>query len=331
MKMNPVAMHTPSDTACGGNTNNKSSVTRRSRRGVNFSDLLSSKQKSSTSFVRSRPGMIPLLVRTQSSTSMTLSSTTCSSIDNLTNADIDDDEPYEQNAPLSASAIPEDDLGQHRVVPTCTTLKQGILKKQSAEVYNSTAKHGKNVRFESRILTFTATDYDDIPYHCIWWSKLEIKDNKVEQQKFTVYDEHVKAIAREYLFAYNKGRKQVHEHSISNKKGVLSKEYYHSLVLGRTYGFAGLEQYSRVFLDTLNENRSIVKEIVHRHRELNEKKVNNRNILLGMSPNNNTGWNGLYDDIAEQLGMYARALTSADRSWAFLLGNADKEAAAAQQ
>lgn len=156
------------------------------------------------------------------------------------------------------------------------------------------------VRFRSKNM---ATVYHVEPYlkysSELWWNENEITDRKCSQESKVM-----QASSSEYLRAMIKGRSQVVDRTNSKSKSLLSKELFKEIVGGRSQGLAGLEQYSSLYSECRDKKQRVVPATVRKYLELRASKDSN---------------------IAESIGSYARSLSSADRSWAFILGNADTE------
>lgn len=170
------------------------------------------------------------------------------------------------------------------------------------------------------------------PYACdLWWTKEEVYENKQHQSDFTGSSDAAKDLARLYLRGVHNGRKQIRdaqelhaqEQDLNKTDRTspvnisISTENFKGLVKGRLHGLAGLEMY----MDKRDDVRIITKQVVQKYSDRRAERVNNHLAAFDTAEQ----YENDFDDI--EFYTHVRSLTASDRSWAFVIGRADMEAA----
>ena len=149
----------------------------------------------------------------------------------------------------------------------------------------------------------------------LWYTRADERDVFSQPGLETVADT---ARAEKFMRAYTQARKQVYpkawfegKNPVPSKPEKLSTALYDEIVVGKIYGFAGLDQYSY----NLKKTRRI-----HIHHT----------VLMITAAYFDCGSNneGTLDDKAKLVRSYSRSLSAVDRYWSTAIGQSDADAAA---
>lgn len=151
----------------------------------------------------------------------------------------------------------------------------------------------------------------------LWYTRNDEKDIFSQPGLETVIDT---TRAETYMRAYTQARKQVYPKTwfdgktpVPSKPEKLSTILYDEIVIGKIYGFAGLDQYSF--------NLKKTRRIHIQHTVLMIAAA-----YYDCLSNCNEG--GSLEDKAKLLRSYSRSLTAVDRYWSTAIGQSDADAAA---
>lgn len=194
---------------------------------------------------------------------------------------------------------------------------KSILKTGSSERVVTVGKR-KSVHFKSRSqATVHRVDSFQRFASDLWWSKDEMRRNKEAQSDMTKEKQEVQLVARDYLLGIERGRKQVitdqnYDRAVEGlENSYISEEYYKKIVAGRINGNAGLEVFTDSHFDYRRKERLIVANIVYQYS----------NLLQSCTTQS---------EVDYKLCSYARSFSLPNRSWARVLGNADRDAVIAE-
>jgi hypothetical protein len=207
----------------------------------------------------------------------------------------------------------------------CTKL-QGILlnnnKNQNTTTTILRRKKHKNVRFmggNHKIMKPTIHtvpplfEYSDD----LWWTREEINQCKASQANFSLASSDAKDAAKLYLKSIHNGPNQLAvgigakaiPSEITTFLSILPEDTYRNLVLGKAYGFSGLELYNTKSYDAKRQkslgNIKLIAKTYH-----HDVYVQRQDCF----------------EVSERIRQQAEALSAADRSWAYISAQADQDA-----
>jgi hypothetical protein len=160
----------------------------------------------------------------------------------------------------------------------------------------------------------------------LWWSKDEMRQRRIDMSSKTLMEYRSEEICqiKQYANTYHSARQQLivsnhppQEGHTKARISILSDEYK-IIVRGKSKGWVGLERQTKLSscsnCDTTKilNSQTIVKQIVQAYAEMTFRH--------NIHPN----------DSARMLRALSRSLTSVDRSWAVIMGNADRDALLSQ-
>lgn len=192
----------------------------------------------------------------------------------------------------------------------------------------------KHVSFNDNKITWTIVESYKGYSADLWWSKDEVKQRQIDMnQVLFEYSQEELGNIRQYTNAYHNARKKsiVSKHHnndsidlTSKSKINLSNEDYKSIVRGKANGWDGLEKVilSSSKSTTSMTRQSIVQTILNSYYDMKYKKINQDSISSSQNKNN---------DPENRLRSLSKSLTSSDRSWAVVMGNADRDALSLRQ
>lgn len=154
----------------------------------------------------------------------------------------------------------------------------------------------------------------------IWWSKEEIKQRQLDMSKvlFEYTSDELFKIGK-YTDAYHNARHQSviskhhnNKNSMDKSKINLSNDDYKMIVNGKSNGWDGLEKVSSSSNKNFMTRQMIVTKIVNAQYDKS-----------GCHIDNNKNSNNDLENIIRSL---SKSLTTSDRSWAVVMGKADRDA-----
>lgn len=245
------------------------------------------------------------------------------SIVTTVSTDISDDD---LSSSLQASSLPSmhssicshDSLNSSLCVSTNSSLRSRYSRTYSVKTSNMLRR--KKVVFDINQIEWKFVE-SYIPYSAdIWWSKEEVKQRQTDMGRVLLdYSRDEQERIRQYSKAYHNARRQSGISKRDQKDGSIdfcarskvniSNADYQTIVQGKAAGWDGLE---KVFAPNESTRSSITATIVASYRNCRQVDVSH----LTSSGNN----------LNQELRSIAKSLTLCDRSWAVIMGNADRAA-----